>query len=114
MDQYGAGDDATKGFATQGFKTLMLIWEMGSVAAGTDPSSFSPDGLVEALSQTSNHHAFASTPQSCADAADAAPYVAVCNSLVTATQWNGEDYDVIRPNFSGLYLIAGTELDLGN
>jgi branched-chain amino acid transport system substrate-binding protein len=113
MDQYGAGDDTSKGFATQGFKTLMLIWEMGSVAAGTDPSSFSSDALVDALGATSNHHAFASTPQSCADAADAAPYVAVCNSLVTATQWNGESYDVIRSDFSGLYLIAGTELDLG-
>ena len=41
-----------------------------------------------------------------------APYVAVRNSLVTATQWDGEHW-CLRERFSGLDLIAGTELRPG-
>jgi hypothetical protein len=38
----------------------------------------------------------------------------VCNSTVTATQWDGEKYNVVAKNFSGLHLITGTKLDFGS
>jgi len=111
MEQYGAGDDKSKGFATQGFTGLMLLWQIGSETALANPA-FTGDDLAAAMAATTNHHSFAGTPQNCAGAP--APYVAVCNSTVTATQWDGEKYNVVRENFSGLNLISGTELDLGN
>ena len=41
------------------------------------------------------------------------PYVAVCNSIVTATQWDGETCVPVRETFSGVDLVAGTELKPG-
>jgi len=112
MDEYGGGEVKTKGFATQGFLGTMLIWQMANEASPNDPDGLTGENLAEAIAATSNHHAFAGTPQNCAEAVE--PYVAVCNATVTATQWDGETYQVIRQNYSGVYLLEGTELDFGN
>ncbi len=56
-------------------------------------------------------HLFGSTPLSCSTAP--VPYVAVCNSQVSATQWDGEKLVPVRDRFTGLDLVAGTELKPG-
>ena len=112
MTQYDNAADAGKGFATAGFEGLMIIWELASLTANGNPAGLTADALGAALAKTHKQHAFGGTPISCADAP--APYVATCNTTVTATQWDGTKLNPIRADFSGLYLIAGTKLDLGN
>ena len=109
--KYGAKDDYTKGFATQGFEGIMVLWETASVLAKGDASKVSGNAIEAALAATKSAHAFGGTPLDCAGAP--APYVATCNTAVTAQQWNGSGYDVKRRDFSGLYLIKGTTLDFG-
>jgi branched-chain amino acid transport system substrate-binding protein len=109
--KYGAKDDALKGFATQGFEGIMVVWEMGSLVAKGDASKVTGDSIEKALAATKGAHNFGAPPLDCQAAV--APYISTCQSLVTATVWNGTGYDVKRSNFSGLYLIKGTELDLG-
>jgi branched-chain amino acid transport system substrate-binding protein len=102
--------ELNKGFATQGWSVMMTIWEMASQLA-SEGAELTPDTLEAAIAETDNQHAFASTPLSCATAP--APYIAVCNAVVTATQWDGETLVPVRSRFSGLDLIAGTELRPG-
>lgn len=109
--KYGAKDDQSKGFATQGFEGIMNIWEIATEVAKGDPSKLSANNLEAAIAATAGHHSFGGAPLDCKAAS--APYISVCNTLVTTTQWNGNGYDVKRANFSGLYLIKGTELDFG-
>ncbi len=109
--KYGAKDDYTKGFATQGFSGVMTLWETANVVAKGDAKKVTGASVEAALAKTSATHAFGSSALNCAGAP--APYIAACNTTVTATQWNGSGYDVKRADFSGLYLIKGTELDLG-
>jgi branched-chain amino acid transport system substrate-binding protein len=110
-DKYGAKDQKTKGFATQGFLGIMNIWFMGSLAAKGNPAGLTPQALDDGFAKTNGHHAFGGSPIDCGGAPK--PYVSVCDSKVTTTQWNGNGYDIKRTNFSGLYLIKGTELDFG-
>ena len=111
MKQYGAGDDVGKGFGTQGFEGMMILFQTASEVSAKNPS-FTGKDLGAALAATKNSHSFGGTPLSCSTAPP--PYVSVCNSTVTATQWDGEKYNVVAKDFSGLHLIAGTELDLGS
>ncbi len=111
MAKYGAGDDATKGFATQGWSGIMTIWEIASEVAKGKPDTLSADAVKAGFEATSGHHNFGAPPMSCQDAG--APYISACSSKVTATQWNGTGYDVKRADYSGLYLIKGTALDTG-
>ena len=110
-DKYGAKDQKLKGFATQGFLGLMNVWEQGNVAAKGNPTTLTAQGLEDAFAKSSRSNSWGSTPLECTAAA--APYISVCNSRVTTTQWNGTGYDVKRADFSGLYLIKGTALDFG-
>jgi branched-chain amino acid transport system substrate-binding protein len=106
--EYGLPEsEIFKGFATQGFGGMLTIWETASkiVVAGDELTSESFDTAIAA---TDNAHSFGSTPISCSAAP--APYVAVCNSLVNATQWDGEALVPVRERFNGVDLIAGTEL----
>jgi branched-chain amino acid transport system substrate-binding protein len=109
--EYGL-DDANrfKGFAAAGFSGLMILWERASqiVAAGGE---LTPEAFDEAIATTDEDHAFGSTPISCSTAPE--PYVAVCNSIVTASQWDGEALVPVRPRFTGVDLVAGTELTPG-
>jgi len=111
-DAYGGAEAVTKGFGANGFVSAMFIWQMMSEASEGDPASLTREAFTEAMAATSEHHAFGNTPMSCADAIE--PYTSVCNSLSTVTQWDGENYIPQRENFSGVYLIEGTELDFGN
>ena len=44
----------------------------------------------------------------CAEAK--APYVAVCNSSASLSQWDGEQLVTVVPLYKGVDLIAGTDL----
>ncbi len=106
--QYASDDTSVgKGFGTQGFTGIMAIW----MVANSIADNLSGDGLVSAFEATKDHHAFAGSGISCQDAI--APYVAVCNSLVSASQWDGSQLVPVKDDFSGLDLVAGTELDFG-
>lgn len=102
--------DLLTGFAVQGWSVMLTIWETASrlAAAGQEVT---PASFDAAIAETDGVHAFGATPLSCATAP--APYIAVCNAIVTATQWDGEALVPIRPRFSGIDLIAGTELTPG-
>jgi branched-chain amino acid transport system substrate-binding protein len=109
--EYGMpASDLNKGFATQGWGALLTIWELASQIT-VDGGELTPDAMEEAIATTDNQHAFGSTPISCSAAPE--PYVAVCNSLVSATQWDGTTLVPVRPRFTGVDLIAGTELRPG-
>lgn len=110
-DKYGAKDEKTKGFATQGFLAMMNIWQLGTQASKGNPASLTAQGLEDAFGKTERHHAWGGSPLECTAAPK--PYISVCNSRVTTTQWNGSGYDLKRADYSGLYLIKGTELDFG-
>jgi branched-chain amino acid transport system substrate-binding protein len=113
MAQYSDKETGGKGFATVGFESIMQIWEVATIGANGDPSKIDSAAFAAALAATKGHHAWGSTGLSCADGAANAPYVAVCNSIVTATQWDGAKLNTIKENFGALDLIKGTELDFG-
>ena len=96
-----------KGFGTQGFTGVMQIWQMANQLG----KKLTGPALTKALEATTNQHAFASSGIACKKAVK--PYVAVCNSTVSASQWNGKALKQVRENFTGLNLVAGTALDFG-
>ncbi len=109
--EYGMPEaDVTKGFGALGFTSMITLWSISSEMAVAG-EEITPESFDAALAATDNRHAFGSTPLSCAAAPE--PYVAVCNSLVTANQWDGETFVPVRETFSGIDLVAGTELRPG-
>jgi branched-chain amino acid transport system substrate-binding protein len=109
--QYGLdATNLTKGFATQGFTGLMSLWELSSqiVVKG---DQLTPESLEKAYAATDNQHTFGSSPLSCSKAPT--PYVAVCNSVVSATKWDGTQLVPVVPRFSGIDLVAGTVIKPG-
>jgi len=77
----------------------------GAKAAGTD--------IIKAFKATKNHVGFGSTGLNCADAIK--PYVAVCSTEVSASQWTGTKLKAVKgaQDFSGLVLVGkGDELRL--
>ena len=103
-------DNLNKGFATQGFTGMLSLWEMTSeiVVKG---GQLTQDALAKAYSETKGQHLFGSTPLSCSTAP--APYVAVCNSEVSATQWDGTKLVPVGSHFNAIDLVAGTEIKPG-
>jgi branched-chain amino acid transport system substrate-binding protein len=99
-----------KGFATQGWNAILSLWSVSSAMA-VNGEEISGDSLTAAYAATDGTYAFGSTPLSCATAP--APYIAVCNAVVNATQWDGDSLVPIRDNFSGIDLLAGTEIKPG-
>jgi branched-chain amino acid transport system substrate-binding protein len=110
MKAAGTEGSTVKGFAGQGFMSLMIVKTLldEHLANGgeLDAASF-----AAFMPTTSNVHAYGGTPLGCADGV--APYVSVCASSVTAQRWTGEGFEVLRENFSGVYLVEGTPLDTG-
>ena len=109
--EYGMSEaDLYKGFGSNGFSSMISIWALASrvVQSGDELTAESFAAYVGA---TENDHLFGSTPLSCATAPP--PYVAVCNSISSVMQWDGENLVPVRENFSGADLIAGTELKPG-
>ena len=109
--EYGLDpSELNKGFATQGATGLLSLWAYASRIAA-DGGEVTGAALGEAYATSAGDHLFGSTPLSCSTAP--APYVAVCNSEVSATQWDGEQLVPVRSRFTGLDLVAGTELKPG-
>jgi branched-chain amino acid transport system substrate-binding protein len=109
--KYGLGaDQLKKGFATQAFSTMMSLWEESSQIA-VSGGKVDSDSLAAIFKASKAQHLFGSTPLSCADAPT--PYVAICNSQVSVSQWDGTQLVPVEPLYSGLDLVAGTELKPG-
>jgi branched-chain amino acid transport system substrate-binding protein len=109
--EYGMSEaDLYKGFGSNGFSSMLGIWGLASrvVQAGDE---LTPESFAAYVGATENDHLYGSTPLSCATAPP--PYVAVCNSISSVMQWDGENLVPVRENFSGADLIAGTELKPG-
>ena len=109
----GGADTAGKGFATAGFTILMQIWEIMNEQAAGDASKIDGAAFVKLMGATQNHHQWGGTGLSCADGVNNAPYTAVCNSTANTLQWDGTTLKEVKPIFSGLHLIKGTDLDFG-
>ena len=106
--EYGLSeDDLNKGFATQGFSAIMNIWEQAQLIDGDVTGA----ALADAFAATDGSMpTFGGPPLNCAGAP--APYIAVCSSEIAMTQWNAatKSIDLVIPSFTGLDLVAGTEL----
>ena len=92
------------GFATQGFSAMMTLWQIASesVKAGKVTGA----SMVATLKATNGHRAFGSTGLFCKQAIK--PYVAVCATQVSASQWDGTALKAVKTaqNFSGLKLVG--------
>jgi len=109
--EYGlAASEMEKGFAAQAYVGMMSLWDVTSrIVAGGD--ELTPESITQAYAETDGDHMFGSAPLSCSTAPE--PYIAVCNGEVEATQWDGEQLKVVRDRFTGVDLVAGTELKTG-
>jgi branched-chain amino acid transport system substrate-binding protein len=96
-----------KGFGTQGFLGIMAVWQVANELG----AKLTGPALTKYIENTTKFHTFASTGLACKKAVK--PYVAVCNSIVSASRWNGKALKQVKENFTGLGLIAGTDLDFG-
>ncbi|WP_420452296.1 ABC transporter substrate-binding protein [Ilumatobacter sp.] len=107
--EYGMSEaDVFKTFASAGFAAMMNIWNMANRVDG----EVTPEAIEEVLAATDgSQDVFGSTPLDCSGAPE--PYVAVCNSSVGANVWNGEELELVIDEFTGLDLVAGTELRPG-
>ena len=107
--EYGMSeDDVFKTFASAGFAAMMNIWNFAQTVDG----EVTGQAIADALAATDGTaDTFGSTPLDCAGAP--APYVSVCNAAVGANVWDGEQLELIIDEFTGLDLVAGTELRPG-
>ena len=106
--EYGLADDQRfKGFAIAGWNAMMSIWNMSSELT-REGEELTPEGLAAAYAATEDRHMFGSTPISCATAPE--PYTAVCNSMVVANVWDGDSLESVGEPFTGIGLVAGTEI----
>jgi branched-chain amino acid transport system substrate-binding protein len=105
--KYGVSDaDIHKGFGGAGWSNTLTIWEQAGLAA-----DLTPDAFKAQFRATHDNHIYGSVPFGCADAVE--PYVAVCNSRVSLSQWDGEQLNTIVDNYTAVDLIAGTQLQPG-
>jgi hypothetical protein len=92
------------GFATQGFSAMMTLWAIASesVKAGKVTGA----SMVTTLKATNGHRAFGSTGLFCKQAIK--PYIAVCATQVSASQWDGTALKAVKTaqSFSGLKLVG--------
>ncbi len=101
-------DDIFKGFASQGFSTMMNIWEASNEIDG----DVTGQGIADVLAATDGSApTFGGAPLNCAGAPS--PYIAVCSSDVSIQEWDGEKFVLVDELLSGLDLVAGTELRPG-
>ena len=107
--EYGmTEDDLFKGFAGQGFSAMMSIWQVadGIHSSGAEVSGESLSAAYAATDGT--QPSFGGSPLNCAAAP--APYVSVCSSPITMTQWDGTQLVPVDVGLvSGIDLVAGTE-----
>ena len=81
----------------------LAIWAILNEAGGVKATG---EDVRKGFKQTKNHHAFGGTGISCQDAIK--PYIAVCATLVSASQWNGTALKAVKnaQNFSGLVVVG--------
>jgi branched-chain amino acid transport system substrate-binding protein len=89
---------------------MMTVWEQAGIVANSG-AELTPEAFAEQMRSTSDNHINGSVPFGCADAPS--PYTAVCNAKVALLQWDGEALVEVVPVYSGIDLIAGTELKPG-
>ncbi len=109
--EYGLSeDDLFKGFATQGFSAVMNIWEASQAVEG-DVTGAAIADVIAATDGTVP--SFGGPPLNCAGAP--VPYIAVCSSDIAMSRWDAasKTLEQLIPSFSGLDLVAGTELRPG-
>ena len=107
--EYGmTEDDLFKGFATQGFSSIMSIWEIAQTLDGEVTGSAIADGYA---ATDGTQPSFGNAPLNCSGAPE--PYVSVCGSSISVAQWDGEQLVSVADRLTGLDLVAGTELRPG-
>jgi hypothetical protein len=79
------------GFATQGFGGIINIWMMMDLAGGTKATGLAVQKKFKA---TKGHVAFGATGMNCGTAIK--PYIAVCASEVSISQWNGTKLKAVK------------------
>jgi len=109
--QYGMPDaDILKGFGAQGWSVGMTIWEQSNIVVNSG-KELTPENFKAQLAGTNNNHIYTSVPFGCSQAPP--PYIAVCSTRVSLTQWDGNGLVTKIDNFSGVDLVAGTTLKTG-
>ena len=108
--QYGlSADNLFKGFAAQGFSTIMTMWQVAKTISG----DVTGDSISKALAATDGSKpTFGGSPLDCSHAPK--PYVAVCSSAINVSQWDGTKLVTVVDVLNGLDLVAGTELRPGS
>lgn len=91
------------GFATQGYSGIMNVWMMMNLSGGASATGLT---VQKAFKATSGHVAFGAAALNCAKAIK--PYIAVCATEVSASQWNGTKLKAVKgaQDFSGLVLVG--------
>ncbi len=107
--EYGmTEDDLFKGFAGQGFSSIMSIWEISQTIDG----DVTGESIADAYAATDGTQpSFGNAPLNCSGAPE--PYVSVCGSSISVAQWDGEQLVTVVDRLNGLDLVAGTELRPG-
>ena len=111
MAQYQPDVNVT-GFAGAIFQDTMLLWHVvTSAAADAGLDGLDQATIEEAVAGTVDHHMWAASPVSCGEPVEG--YNSICNTLNTATQWDAaaKTRSVVKDNFDGAYIVAGTEVD---
>ena len=109
--QYGMPDaDILKGFGTQGWSVGMTIWEQANMVVNAG-KELTPDNFKAQMAGTNNNHIYTSVPFGCSQAPP--PYIAVCSTRVSLSQWDGSGLVTKIDNYSGIDLVAGTEIKTG-
>ncbi len=108
--EYGLSEDnLNKGFATLSFSTVLNLAE----AAAAIDGDVTGQAIADQLAATDGSgDTFGGAPLNCSGAPE--PYIAVCSSAVSVTQWDGEQLIPVTDTFTGIDLVAGTELRPGS
>ncbi len=107
--EYGmTSDDLFKGFAGQGFSAIMSIWEIAQGIDGDVTGQAISDGYGNT---DGTQPSFGNSPLNCKSAP--APYVSVCGSSISVSQWDGTQLVLVTERLTGLDLVAGTALRPG-
>ncbi len=108
--EYGMPEsEVFKGFAGQGFTSLVNIWQLAQTIDG----EVTGEALEQAISSTDGTMpTFGGSPLNCATAPQ--PYVSVCSAPINLSQWDGTQLNEVIPRLSAIDLVAGTELRPGS
>ena len=105
--EYGMPEaDLYKGFGSNGFNSMMDIWELASRVVAVGRGARRPRRSPPTSAATEDDHMFGSTPLSCATAP---PRTWPCATRSRSSpKWDGANLVPVTDKFSGADLIAGT------